>query len=82
VTLNNFSPNTEYTIWYSTDCAGWGASCTSGGTTNYVSASTKTDGSGNATFDSVSFGFPGANLWVNVGAKSPNGVPSNTLPWK
>ena len=84
VTLSNFSPNTQYTVEFSTDCATGNpttqAQCLAPpdpGTTDYASATVQTDGNGNYSGNPRTFGYAGAHVWVSV-----NGIPSNTVTWQ
>ncbi|HVV75121.1 MAG TPA: Ig-like domain-containing protein [Mycobacteriales bacterium] len=81
VTLSNYSPSTNYTIWFSTDCNGQGGAHYSqcageGGTTNYASYPVTTDSAGNWSGDTRLYGWLGDHVYVTV-----NGTNSNTVTW-
>jgi len=83
VTMTGFAANTRYIMWFSTDCANQSAACWSGRSEpeNYASDDVVTNSSGDASIDSLAFGYAGADVWVNVGAEWPGGVQSNRISW-
>ncbi len=87
--IQNFAPNTQYTIWMSTDCASPNTTentqCETAppnpGSSNYYSLTITTDNNGNWSGNLSLFGYRGAHVWFNVGAPYPGGVPSNSILW-
>jgi hypothetical protein len=57
-------------------CDGYGQ-----GGENFISETIKVGANGDGSSASAVFGYPGANVWVNVGAKWPDGVQSNKVNW-
>ena len=83
VTVSGFAQGT-YTVWYSSDCAGHTDTVCDGygqGGENFISETIKVGANGDGSSASAVFGYPGANVWVNVGAKWPDGVQSNKVNW-
>lgn len=87
--IQNFAPNTQYTIWLSTDCASSNptenAQCETAppnpGASNYFSTTITTNGSGAWSGNLRLFGYRGAHVWFNVGSQYPGGVQSNSVSW-
>jgi hypothetical protein len=72
VTVRNFEPNSTFTLWYDTDCAGGNATqqtaCGGGvnaGKTHYASEQVTVDNNGNKDVSDRYFGYPGSKVWVD-----------------
>ena len=88
--VQNLAPNTGYTVWFSTDCAGpYSNQCLHSppdpGASNYKSVSITTDANGNYSNPQISyFGYTGATVWLDVGAPYGSGsviVQTNQILW-
>ena len=80
VHLRTFVPNTDYVVYFWTDCAngagGVTAACVGGMglPERYASQTVHTDGAGNLDQATRSFGFKYANVWVTVDSFQSNHV--------